>query len=52
MKIVGHGGSVAGYNAGLTFDLNSKIGIAMLRTVSYNPPIQRLLRELVAAEKN
>ena len=50
MKIAGHGGSVAGYNAGLTFDLNSKIGVAMLRTVSYNPPIQRLLRELVAAE--
>ena len=50
MKIAGHGGSVAGYNAGLTFDLNSKIGVAMLRTVSYNPPIQRLLRELIAAE--
>ena len=44
---VGHGGSVAGYNAGLSFELDSKIGVAMLRTTSYNPPIESLLRRLV-----
>ncbi len=44
---VGHGGSVAGYNAGLSFELNSKVGVAMLRTTSYNPPIESLLRRLV-----
>ena len=43
MKIVGHGGSVAGYNAGLSFDLNSKIGVSMLRTTGYNPPTRQLL---------
>jgi len=46
---VGHGGSVAGYNAGLRFELDSKIGVAMLRTTSYDPPIETLLRTLVAA---
>ena len=47
---VGHGGSVAGYNAGLSFDPDSKVGVAMLRTTSYNPPVGRLLRTLVGAE--
>lgn len=47
--MVGHGGSVAGYNAGLVFDLESKFGVAMLRTTSYNPPYRDLLRKLVAA---
>lgn len=51
MKIVGHGGSVAGYNADLAFDLNSKIGVAMLRTTGYNPPTGELLRKLVAAKR-
>ena len=46
---VGHGGSVAGYNAGLSFELDSKIGVAMLRTTSYNPPIGTLLGALVTA---
>lgn len=46
--IVGHGGSVAGYNADLVFDLDSKIGVAMLRTTSYNPRVSRLLQELIA----
>ncbi len=46
---VGHGGSVAGYNAGLSFELDSKIGVAMLRTTSYNPPIETLLRALVTS---
>lgn len=45
---VGHGGSVAGYNAGLSFELDSKIGVSMLRTTSYNPPIESLLRRLVS----
>lgn len=46
---VGHGGSVAGYNADLSFDPRSKIGVAMLRTTTYNPPVSGLLRQLVAA---
>ncbi len=52
MKLAGHGGSVAGYNAYLVFDLNSKIGVAMLRTTGYNPPTRDLLRKLVAARRN
>lgn len=48
--VVGHGGSVAGYNAGLAFDLVSKIGVAMLRTTGYNPPYRDLLRKLIAAQ--
>ena len=49
MKTVGHGGSVAGYNANLSFELNTKVGVAMLRTTRYNPPTGRLLRQLVEA---
>lgn len=49
---VGHGGSVAGYNAGLSFELDSKIGVAMLRTTSYNPPIESLLRTLVTHDRS
>jgi CubicO group peptidase (beta-lactamase class C family) len=45
----GHGGSVAGYNADLLFEPRSKLGLAMLRTTSFNPPTGRLLEELVAA---
>ncbi len=52
MKLAGHGGSVAGYNAYLVFDLNSKVGVAMLRTTGYNPPTRDLLRRLVAARRN
>ena len=37
MTIAGHGGSVAGYNAGLYFELGSKIGVAILRTTSFSP---------------
>ena len=51
LKLVGHGGSVAGYNANLVFDLNSKIGVAMLRTTGYDPPTGELLRKLVAGKK-
>ena len=49
MKIVGHGGSVAGYNANLTFDLVSKTGAAMFRTTSYNPRMEELVKDLVTA---
>ena len=49
VKYAGHGGSVAGYNADLVFEPQSKLGVAMLRTTSYNPPTARLLEELVAA---
>ncbi|MHC5065740.1 MAG: serine hydrolase domain-containing protein [Planctomycetota bacterium] len=48
--VVGHGGSVAGYNANLSFDLNSGIGVAMLRTTAYNPPSGRLLTKLLQAK--
>ncbi len=51
-KIVGHGGSVAGYNADLIFDPDTRIGVAMLRTTTYNPPTGRLLRQLIEAGKN
>ena len=51
-KIVGHGGSVAGYNASLVFDLSSKIGVAMLRTTGYNPSTARLLQQLLASTTN
>jgi CubicO group peptidase (beta-lactamase class C family) len=49
VTIVGHGGSVAGYNADLRFDLDSKIGVAVLRTTSYRPPTGDLLGRLIAA---
>ncbi|MGD8698578.1 MAG: serine hydrolase domain-containing protein [Gemmatimonadales bacterium] len=51
MTFAGHGGSVAGYNAQLLFQLDSKIGIAVLRTTGYNPPVADLLRRLVAADR-
>ena len=51
VTIVGHGGSVAGYNAYLAFDPESKIGVAMLRTTSYNPPMVELLRALVSTAR-
>ena len=50
LRINGHGGSVAGYNAGLYFDAESGVGVALLRTTSYSPPVGRLLAELVGAE--
>ena len=48
---VGHGGSVAGYNAALSFAPESRIGVAMLRTTSYSPPTGQLLSVLVAAQE-
>ena len=47
---VGHGGSVAGYNARLVFDPASGLGVAMLRTTGWNPPVDELLAALVRAE--
>ncbi len=47
--VVGHGGSVAGYNAFLVFDPESKLGVAMLRTTTYNPPVTRLWSQLIAS---
>ena len=53
VRIVGHGGSVAGYNAGLSIAPDpspgsgwAPLGVAMLRTTSYNPPINELLHSL------
>ena len=51
VTVVGHGGSVAGYNAYLAFDPGSKLGVAMLRTTSYNPPVVELLGALVGAAR-
>jgi CubicO group peptidase (beta-lactamase class C family) len=45
---VGHGGSVAGYNADLLFNPRTRLGVAMLRTTTYNPPTAALLQQLVA----
>lgn len=50
MIIVGHRGAIAGYNSELKFDLNSKMGIVVLRTTSYNPPAVRFLEMLISAE--
>ena len=54
LKTVGHGGSVAGYNATLVFDPETTLGVVMLR--NYNRGLTNLgraatdlLRELVAA---
>lgn len=51
LKLAGHSGSVAGYNANLVFELDSRIGVAILRTTSYNPPAEELLLALVAASR-
>src|SRR5262249_2019529 len=45
---VGHGGSVAGYNADLLFNPRTRLGVATLRTTTYNPPTAALLQQLVA----
>lgn len=50
-RVVGHGGSVAGYNARLAFELETGLGVAMLRTTSYEPPVRELLLELVDASR-
>jgi hypothetical protein len=42
---------VDGYNAYLAFAPESKLGVAMLRTTSYNPPMVELLRALVGAAR-
>ncbi len=47
--LVGHSGSVAGYNAHFAFDPQTKLGVSMFRTTSYNPPVVDLLRELTRA---
>jgi CubicO group peptidase (beta-lactamase class C family) len=46
-EVAGHGGSVAGYNAELTFHLPSKLGVVVLRTTSYSPPADMLLLRLL-----
>lgn len=51
LRVIGHGGSVAGYNAYLAFDPLSRLGVAMLRTTDYDPPVVELLEELVAEER-
>lgn len=51
VRVVGHGGSVAGYNAYLAFDPVSTLGVATLFTTSYDPPMVDLLVELVAAAR-
>ncbi|MDX1646388.1 MAG: serine hydrolase domain-containing protein [Longimicrobiales bacterium] len=51
VTVVGHGGSVAGYNAALAFDPASGLGVALLRTTSYAPPVRELLVELVKADR-
>ena len=45
-RLVGHSGSVAGYNAFLAFEPQTKLGVSMFRTTDYNPPVADLLRKL------
>lgn len=51
VTVVGHGGSVAGYNADLAFDPESGLGVAVLRTTGYSPPARSLLVELATLER-
>lgn len=51
MRIAGHGGSVAGYNADLRFDLETGLGIAVLRTTRFNPPSGDFLVRLIEASQ-
>jgi len=51
VTVVGHGGSVAGYNADLAFDPESGLGVAVLRTTGYSPPSRSLLVELATLER-
>jgi CubicO group peptidase (beta-lactamase class C family) len=51
---VGHGGSVAGYNAGMVFDPESKIGVVIFRNynrgkTNLGRSTRGLLKELVAS---
>ena len=52
IPLFGHGGSVAGYNADFRFDPETRLGVAMLRTTSYNPPMSGLLRALIVADRS
>jgi CubicO group peptidase (beta-lactamase class C family) len=50
IRLAGHGGSVAGYNAYLVFDPETKIGAIMLRNYSRgNTNLGRAAQGLVAA---
>jgi CubicO group peptidase (beta-lactamase class C family) len=56
VRAIGHGGSVAGYNAYLVFDPDSKIVVAMLRNynrgaTSLGAAAKEVLGELVVASK-
>ena len=49
VRLVGHGGSVAGYNAHLVFDPVTKIGVVLLRNYnSGNTDLGRVAQELTA----
>ena len=52
LRVVGHGGSVAGYNAYLAFDPTTGLGVATLRTTEYAPPVVELLEALVTASRS
>ena len=52
---IGHGGSVAGYNASMVFDLESKIGVVIFRNYNRGKTdlgrsIRNLLKELVKSK--
>lgn len=46
IRVVGRGGSAAGYDAALVSDPETGLGVAMLRTTGYDPPVRELLVEL------
>ncbi len=50
LRLVGHGGSVAGYNAYLVFDPDSKLGVVLLRNYNRGQTnLGRAARELLVA---
>ncbi len=56
LRIIGHGGSVSGYNANLVFDPDSRIGVVLLRnysrgTTNLGGAASALLAELVGISK-
>ena len=50
LQLVGHSGSVAGYNARLMFDPESGLGIAALWTTAYRPSIDDWLVKLIKSK--
>lgn len=48
--LAGHAGCVAGYDAFLAFDPRSGLGVAVLRTTTFEPPAREFLLRLIRAQ--